>query len=108
MTDLEINRALALAIGWREEQIRAWRGDDTYVQVLDGVLWRHFHHKYASIIWPIAERFDCFPEKVHGERSDDGAWCAWVPEPQGNETKYHDNPATAVAIAVIAACGEKK
>lgn len=75
--------------------------DDGLLYVSDGKnLWRIFSHKDPAVIWPIAERFDCFPG-----RAVDGVWLAALPN-----TDYvtHTNPCTAVALAVIAALGGGK
>ncbi len=100
MTDLQIDEALALAIGWKRERTHAsplyfW------VKVSDDpkdFTWRRFSHKDPAVIWPIAERFDCFPvQDVRGQ---------WFSALVGNGRFFeanHTNPATAVALAVIEA-----
>lgn len=88
MTDAEISRRLALAIGWSSS--------DIYLDALgfgcnvwtDG-RWRKFDYRDPAAIWPIAERFNAFPAKWENEWSAGGDWC--------------DTAAKAVALAVIKA-----
>lgn len=106
-TDLAIDEALALAIGWRREQMREhlgalWlpgRGDvmQPPCDVPPLWPWLRFSHKDPAVIWPIAERFNAFPARM--ER---GWICvAWI-NGKWHETT-HPHPATAVALAVIEA-----
>ena len=97
MTDAEISKALALAIGWPESDIDA---SNSSVHVCFEVAtleypptWRLFDYKIPDIIWPIAERYDCFPMKVYSK----------IPKWQAisNEVYESDTAAKAVAIAVI-------
>ena len=94
LTEIEIDHALALAIGWREEQMDLMDGRKLFVD--DGQKWGVFSHKSPLVIWPIAERFDCFPRLLCG------LWAAGY----GKRYAESDNPATAVALAVIAAHGK--
>ena len=98
--DLSIDRALALAIGWREEYLLNISGL-CFVSPEPHDRWRMFDHKDHAVIWPIAERFDCFPIKF-GDK-----WCAGMPTHQIPDLVYHRNPCTAIALAVIAAHGGK-
>jgi len=93
MTDLEIDKTLALAIGWKADQIGVANGQ-VFVnrQQQNGSPYSdaiYFSHKDPTVIWPIAERFDCFPYRVMG------GWAAGV------EAAYADTAAKAVALAVI-------
>jgi hypothetical protein len=94
MTDLELNKALAKAIGWREDQIRTYpRTGNVYVDYgNDGKLFDHADWRVAG---PIAERFDCFPCFYQGQRE------AGVP-PYGSA----DTPQRAIALAVIQGVGK--
>lgn len=89
MTDLEINKALALAIGWNPADLTEFGGTLGcysgwhYVGTFDYRDWR--------VIGPIAERYDCFPYKWMGR------WeVSW-------ERGYSsaDTPQKAIALAVI-------
>lgn len=96
MTDLEINKALALAIGWVEADMhpvpkyadlattRIWT-DDGHCRLFDYRDWR--------VAGPIAAKFDCFPEK--------DVYDQWV----AGEYPYAigDTPQKAIAMAVIGA-----
>jgi hypothetical protein len=96
MTDIEIDRQLALAIGWKP----------SHLEVISGRLYCHefgwglrrFSHKDPAVIWPIAERFDAFPMRCH-----DGAWIAVAGAANSDYCVTHHHPATAVALAVIEA-----
>ena len=90
MTDVEINKALALAIGWKEfdmildhEANRLCFTGPRLVGTFDYKDWR--------VIGPIAERYDVFPYKVHGQ------WAIM------NYRSYfaEDTPQRAIALAVI-------
>lgn len=80
MTDLEISKGLALAIGWTEN-----RRDETgcldpdiavfgsgldsahmpdEIKVWDGEEWRTFDYRDPTVIWPIAERYGVFPSDM--------------------------------------------
>lgn len=106
MTDAEISRRLALAIGWREEQMETSHRDGC-VLLPGGVfeMWRNFDYRDPAVIWPIAERFDCFPHKRAGAKG----WSAVTGEGWdfGFDFSYADTAAKAVALAVIKAKGQK-
>lgn len=104
MTDLEISKALALAIGWKEEQIDAGRyfGLDRVVVCLRPRMYpneyvgKYFDYRDWNVIGPIAEKYDCFPYLAYG-----GGWGC-------NLTGAHDEvvtdtPQKAIALAVIGA-----
>ena len=99
MTNLEIDKALALAIGWEPEQI--WNRETSLLLPMrfDGFEhWHRFSHRDWNVIGPIAERYDCFPVEVYS-----GRWFSCV----GNDGKNFtaDTPQRAIALAVI---GTKK
>ena len=61
MNDLAISKALALAIGWDDEDLCVC---GSYLDVRyfkDGWPWRRFDYRDWNVIGPIAERYDCFP-----------------------------------------------
>ena len=94
MTDIEIDRALALAIGWR----KTCESTKTFWVVEDSGNRRVFSHSDWNVIGPIAEKYDCFPLRLRGR--------AWEAISRG---KYKlgfvkaDNPQKAIALAVIGA-----
>ena len=91
MTDLEIDRSLALAIGWR----KTCESTKTFWVVEDSGNRRVFTHKDWNVIGPIAARYDCFPvQSVKKEQ-----WASWVYGP----VIYADTPQRAIALAVIRA-----
>ena len=87
MTDLEIDRALALAIGWR----KTCESTKTFWVVEDSGNRRVFTHKDWNVIGPIAEKYDCFPWKDC--RGD------WV----NKHYQHTTTPQKAIALAVIGA-----
>lgn len=96
MTDLEIDKALALAIGWKEDQIgvdngRAFvnRQQQNGSPYSDAI---YFSYKDPAVIWPIGERHNVFPY-----RFIDGDWQSCIP----NKDVCADTAAKAVALAVI-------
>lgn len=110
MTDAEISRRLALAIGWEESDIIDYPGQD-YVGIRTSIVTtcvRLFSFKFPTVIWPIAERLDCFPEKMRSG----GLWAAPVFDAKANgrppypmlRWEYSDTAAKAVALAVIKHC----
>jgi len=115
MTDLEISKALALAIGYLPEHVREYGvGSSNYnrgegiIQVFrhDGVygvnrtecnfLWNDFRYTTWNVIGPIAERFDAFPKKL---ASMEGWWA----DVFGKDARFADTPQKAIALAVIGA-----
>lgn len=101
MTDIELDLALALAIGWKEDdlieaQTRVLACD--YEENQDSpYCWRTFSHLDWNVIGPIAERYDCFPV------SDISMW--WVPRcarhSLGGLGTLASTPQRAIAMAVI-------
>ena len=108
MTDLQISEALALAIGWKPEQIRctpafgiqvareaprsSWSAEPWWVK---------FDYRDWNVIGPIAERYNAFPyidpctDKWEGYAARlgiDKARLVWA-----------DTPQKAIALAVIGA-----
>lgn len=94
---LAICKALALAIGWQSEQIQT-DAQGVYCCAAVATLfsfsaWKKFDYRDPVVIWPIAERFDCFPRKS----AEPDWWTVW------DGTRYYDanTPAKAAALAVI-------
>lgn len=110
MTDAEISRRLALAIGWQEKQNDPdvileldWRDDTAQCKVWFDEKWRTFDYRDPAVIWPIAERFAAFPM-----RSAKGTgWVAITEDLWHSGSNYDfanaDTAAKAVALAVIKA-----
>jgi hypothetical protein len=97
MTDLEISKALALAIGWTTVDALFY-GDA--VAVGTGSNWRRFDYRDWNVIGPIAEKFNCFP-------SCNGLSKTWWPPRvvKGKDVGHimQDTPQKAIAMAVIGA-----
>ena len=98
MKDSEINIRLALAIGWGGFDIATKASGRTAktVVVYHTFYWREFDYIDWATIAPIAEKYDCFPEK-----SGKDLWVAC----QGHEgtSYYATTPQGAIALAVIRA-----
>ena len=95
MTDIETDKALALAIGWKPEQL--WNRE-TYLLLpmrFDGFEhWQRFSHSDWNVIGPIGERYNAFPmEDCLGQ------WFASIGIHGRNVTA--DTPRKAIALAVI-------
>ena len=119
MTDIEISKALALAIGWTEDR-RDENGcldpdvitegalfgqeDGVFVWV-DGSMWKRFDYRDPAVIWPIAERYNVFPYALR-DRSGKftGQWNVLV----GGLESTADTPAKAVAMMVIQKAKKKR
>lgn len=94
LSDLEISKALAIAVGWKRmlpnpeadglKQCWVWTGDS----------WRVFDYRDWNVIGPIAEKYECFPI-----RTKTGEWFANIFDCNGF---YADTPQKAIALAVIA------
>jgi hypothetical protein len=100
MTNLEISKALALAIGWKEDDFM-FGGDECVIDQGDDFRgypnWREFDYRDWNVIGPIAERYDCFPTKsdVH-----EGMWFK-LDTLDCTPPIYADTPQKAIALAVI-------
>ena len=97
MTDLEISKALALAIGWTKRQCGLDGSGAFYTNISNDYTWHKnwkvFDYRDWNVIGPIAERYDCFPKKdMYGQ------WVAGV-----YPYVIFSTPQKAIALAVIAA-----
>lgn len=109
MNKTEISRRLALAIGYPADRVRLTGGDGSLYPVLVQVLndndrcdgpmqwggWQRFDHTDPAVIWPIAERFDAFPNRW---RKDE---CVASIGSSLRHNAVHKCAATASALAVI-------
>ena len=96
MTDTEIDKALALAIGWETHQMWVGSTGNLYLHVNSS--WRVFSHKDWNVIGPIAERYNAFPIQ-----SSKGTWSACVGDGSNMWVDHIDTPQKAIALAVIGA-----
>ena len=103
MTDLEINKALALAIGWPISRTRVnciTREVYVHYEVFDEyLLWMRFSFMDWRVIGPIAAKYDCFPMRSINGRT----WWSnnWFNEKETDQFAT-DTPQKAIALAVIA------
>lgn len=100
MTDAQISKALALAIGYRPEHVKGtekhcavYRTHSRLMNPYEGLY--VFDYRDPAVIWPIAERFDCFPRMDQYQQWFAGKY----------PYAYADTAAKAAALAVIAAHG---
>ena len=91
MTDLEIDKALALAIGWKRILPNPEADGLKQCWVWTGSVWRLFSHKDWNVIGPIAERY--------GLLVDFKTNVAWRPNMSIGQRGR--NPQEAIALAVI-------
>jgi len=100
MTDFdhaEISRRLALAIGWPEHRICHESWGAVYIGHGPGLpIGKFLDYRDPAVIWPIAERFNCFPSMS----SCGIEWCSYT---AGASTTWADTAALAVAMAAIKA-----
>lgn len=105
MTNTDISRRLALAIGYAPQNVRV--DDDGVVEVLRadefGWYWMPFSHSNERTIFRIAARYDLFPHwsalsnKWVNPLIQTESGCCLLKEAQS------DCPATCIALAVIEA-----
>jgi hypothetical protein len=92
MTDLEISKALALAIGWKPEQVlhNLTLNKMEILNEDDGVIewFKTFDYRDWSVVGPIAERYDVFPYRTYQLN-----WAV--------ESSFADTPQKAIALAAI-------
>ena len=106
MTDIEISRKLALAIGYAPKDVRLNLAGKISVRRLESPQgyavpgWYRFDYRDGETIWPIAERFNAFPHKKATGRP---GWAAVTEDAwsKGDDFVYADTAAKAVALAVI-------
>jgi len=97
MTNLEINRRLALAIGYAPEDIDV---DALGVSVMRDGSWIIFDHQDVRTIYPLAEHFKIMPRWSKAP----GCWETY--NEHGAPEIVHTNPRTCTALALIEA-GER-
>lgn len=105
MDDIEINRRLALAIGYKWWGIKELEGrifvnrKDFEFETDDVVVWSIFDHQNWHTIGPIMERYRVFPE------DDRGGWVVTKRFESGVSLvqAWHTCPRTCAALAVIEA-----
>lgn len=102
MTDVEISKALALAIGWPHVQVLSKLG--CVVRDNSECVWKAFDHRDWRVAAPVAERYNCFPKKS----SFAGTHLAWIATVSGKATEYAETPQGAIARAVIKAHASPK
>ena len=91
MTDIEINIALALAIGYKDTNL----ADNNFILYVWHGSWKKFDYRDWNVIGPIAERYDCFPLK---------AGDSWLSRYLWRGCGVQANtPQKAIALAVIGA-----
>jgi len=95
VTDLEISKALALAIGWKRILPNEEAPALQQCWVSHNGMWRLFSYTDWNVIGPIAERYDAFPFLIGGR------WHTYGIE--NHVATQEDTPQKAIAMAVIGA-----
>ena len=96
MTDLEISKALALAIGWAHKRMFVDGARKLRVARQCGPWqWQVFDYRDWNVIGPIATKYDCFPMKNGRD------WGCAVDGASWSEPVSADTPQKAIALAVI-------
>ena len=100
MSPLEIDKALALAIGYLPEHVRVveFKNHRPFVSVARdsgvGIIWHPFSHTDPTVVLPLVERYKVLADP---SRIRDGKWYV-----QGVcNPEYFDTPKAAVAMAII-------
>lgn len=108
MTDLELDRALAVAIGYGDDavdpdvqEIFGGYGRTNWVEVWHAGMWLRFSHSDWRVIGPVAERYRMFPSwnVLYGQWTA----CKAVPRGQLTTVAFADTPQRAIALAVVEA-----
>ena len=101
MSPLEIDKALALAIGYLPEHVKAGKNSVMVYReyassntAFSWGTWLLFSHADPTVIWPLAKHYKCFPSD---SAIDHGRW--WARSYEKNV--YADTPEAAVAMAII-------
>ena len=108
--DVPVDYDLAVSVGYPESKIKILN-TGVFVEVLDtkprgnGLHYKRFSYKDPLVIWPLAERYRCFPSPFVDNNGKVIAWEAHVySEKTGKCLKLvkHDTSQLASAMAVIA------
>lgn len=99
MTDLQISKALALAIGWKKKNCIRWDlapwGQSMAIRSPDAPNgYKSFDYRDWNVISPIAEKFNVFPYKAD-EKLYGGGWLTM------HASRSYETPQKAIAMAVI-------
>ena len=92
MTEIEISKALALAIGWKRMLPNPEADGLKQCWVWTGHSWRIFDYRDWNVIGPIAARYRMFPQPYMSK------WNV-----RGWSDTIADTPQKAIALAVIGA-----
>jgi hypothetical protein len=96
MTDLEISKALALAIGWTPGRMFVVEGKLRIPRNEKQWSWQVFDYRDWNIAGPIAEKYNCFPTKLE-------ALELWGSNIGNKRAEFGYTPQSAIALAVIGA-----
>ena len=119
MTNQEINRRLALAIGYSTNRVRisysrvqVFNGVDCPDGPIDCFGWQRFDHTDPAVIWRIAERFCLFPKRLFSEVYNYNQWKIYEVRKEGKNIIVidvkHQHAASVTALAVIQFLESKK
>lgn len=94
MTDRQISKALALAIGWKKKNCITWFQGIAIRSPAAPNGCKPFDYRDWNIISPIAEKFNVFPYKAD-EKLCGGGWITL------HASESYETPQKAIAMAVI-------
>lgn len=92
MTDLELNKKLALVIGWK---LVTYIGNRCFVFDYE-VGWKEFDHADWQVAGPIAQRFGLMVQFLHNK----------VFDPKSRIWRQADTPQRAIALIAIQGAGK--
>jgi len=104
MTHLELSEKLALAIGWRQDQIRIYPTGTLYCPcATDTTVGIVFDYRNWAVIGPIATRYNCFP--INASEQWQVEYITKITDKNGsvrfNEIAFGQTPQEAIAKAVL-------
>ena len=119
MTNQEINRRLAFAIGYppnrvriSDDRVQVFNGFDCPDGPIDWSGWQRFDHTDPAVIWRIAERFCLFPKRLFSSVYNYNYWKIYEVRKESDKIivieAKHQHAASATALAVIQYIEAKK
>ena len=99
MTNLKIDKALALAIGYLPEHVGETAGHCVVRRSIPEKwsAYRYFSHLDPTVIWPLAKHYKCFPWQANFAS---GEWCSSCQDKRFGYA-VADTPEAAVALEII-------
>lgn len=106
MTDNDISRELAVAIGWSPKQVTQYQHGGYILHKEDGSEGvSKFDYRDWHVAGPIASYYECFPEPTGIYVPC--VWSSWCEKPNPHGSGMQETPQKAIALAVIRAFKDK-